>query len=105
MPQQPQLQRKDRTMNNFPIKAKELVTALIDGEWSFAVKHGVDTGNSPYFGIEAIHGDRKLRVSWHTRATGTYRLFSCMGRGDTGGMRYLTLTKAFDIVNAPGEAS
>jgi len=82
----------------FPAKARHLVSELIDGGWSFAIKHGQDTGLHPYFTVEGIKENRKLMVTWHTRTTGTYRMSSCMGRGDSGGLRDRTLNEALSLV-------
>jgi len=74
-----------------PLKCRELIITLMDGGWSFVVNHGKDTGDSPFISIEARRGTDHLMATWHTRATGTYRLFTCMiNRRDT------TLTKALE---------
>lgn len=76
-----------------PANARELINACLDNGWSVLVQHGIDTGSSPYISIEAAKpGNRKIRATWHTRASGTYRLFSCMaGRP---GLRDATLKDA-----------
>ncbi|ASN20672.1 hypothetical protein CGK93_14035 [Arthrobacter sp. YN] len=61
-----------------PEKCKQLVSLLVDGGWSFVLNHGIDTGSSPFVTVEARRRDDHVMVTWHTRATGTYRLFSCM---------------------------
>ena len=67
-----------------PAKCKELIGLLVDGGWSFVLNHGEDTGGSPFVTIEARRpsdhprGFDHLMITWHTRNTGTYRLFSCM---------------------------
>ena len=76
-----------------PAKCKELVSALVDGGWSFMVNHREDTGNHPYISVEARRGDGHVMITWHTRATGTYRLFSCMVN-----KRDVSLTKAMEVV-------
>lgn len=35
-----------------------------------------------------------MRITWHTRETGTYRLFSVLTRGTVGGWRDGTLKSA-----------
>jgi hypothetical protein len=76
-----------------PANARELIDACLDNGWSILVQHGIDTGSSPYISVEAAKPtNRKIKVTWHTRNTGTYRLFSCMtGRP---GMRDVTLKAA-----------
>jgi len=79
-----------------PAKCTELVSALLAGGWSFVVLHGKDAGDSPFISIEARRGLKEvIRITWHTRATGTYRLFSCMVN-----KRDVTLTKAMEAVRA-----
>ena len=78
-----------------PTKCRELIESLTDNDWSFVLKHGVDTGESPFISIEALRGDDRIWVTWHTRATGTYRLFSCLLN-----KRVVTLTKAMQAVAA-----
>jgi hypothetical protein len=76
-----------------PAKCAELVSALLAGGWSFVVNHGKDTGESPFISVEARRGRQDIRITWHTRATGTYRLFSCMVQ-----KRDVTLTKAMEAI-------
>jgi hypothetical protein len=84
-----------QNVQGVPVKCKELINALADNMWSFVVNHGKDTVESPYVSIEAARGGVEVRVTWHTRATGTYRLFSCMVK-----KRDVTLTKALEAVRA-----
>ena len=77
----------------YPHKLKDLVCDLTDCGWSFVVQHNKDTGEHPYIGIEARRGDDHLMVTWHTRATGTYRIFTCMVN-----RRDVSLTKAFERI-------
>jgi hypothetical protein len=76
-----------------PSKCKEFIGALTDNMWSFVVNHGKDTGDSPFISTEARRGNDHVMITWHTRATGTYRLFSCMVN-----KRDVTLTKALEAV-------
>lgn len=80
-----------------PAKLADVVTELLNYGWSFVVQHGKDTGDSPFISIEAKKtkdGDT-IRITWHTRTTGTYRLFSCMVN-----KRDVTLTKARETITA-----
>jgi pterin-4a-carbinolamine dehydratase len=81
-----------------PAKCKELIDALVDAGWNFMVNQGTDTGDHPFISIEARRGRRDVRITWHTRATGTYRLFSCMVN-----KRDVSLTKAMEAVTAEAE--
>lgn len=79
--------------DTYPPKLKDLVGALTDHGWSFMVNHGKDTGDHPYVSTEARRGNESLMITWHTRATGTYRLFTCMIN-----RRDVSLTKAMEAV-------
>jgi len=74
-----------------PVKFKQLVNTLLDGGWSFVVNHGADTGSHPFVSTEARRGNDHIMITWHTRATGTYRLFTCMVN-----KRDVSLTKAME---------
>ena len=77
----------------YPKKLHDVVEALLDYGWSYMLNHGKDTGDSPFISVEAHRGNPDVRITWHTRETGTYRLFSCMVN-----KRDVTLTKALEVV-------
>jgi len=77
-----------------PIRCHDLIDALLGNGWSFMVNRGKDTGEHPFISVEARRGRQDVRITWHTRATGTYRLFSCMVN-----KRDVTLTKAMEVVH------
>jgi len=85
------------TTLTYPAKLSAVVTALLDYGWSFVVQHGTDTGDSPFISIEAKRSkdSETIRITWHTRATGTYRLFSCVVN-----KRDVSLTKALEAITA-----
>ena len=85
------------TAPTHPAKLADVVTELLDYGWSFVVQHGKDTGEYPFISIEAKKSKdgTTVRISWHTRATSTYRLFSCMVN-----KRDVTLTKARETITA-----
>jgi hypothetical protein len=79
----------------YPKRLNEVVTSLVDYGWSFVVQHNKDTGDHPYIGIEARRDTQHVMITWHTRATGTYRIFTCMvNKRDT------SLAKALAAVTA-----
>jgi hypothetical protein len=82
-------------MLTYPKKLNDVITGLLDYGWSFVVQHGKDTGDSPFISVEAKKSKdgETVRITWHTRATGTYRLFSCMVN-----KRDVTLTKALEVI-------
>lgn len=77
----------------YPAKLADVVTGLLDYGWSFVVQHGKDTGDHPFISIEGRRDMQHVMITWHTRATGTYRLFSCMVN-----KRDVSLTKALEAV-------
>lgn len=81
----------------YPKKLADVVTGLLGHGWSFVLQHGTDTGDSPFISIEAkkTKDGETIRITWHTRATGTYRLFSCMVN-----KRDVTLAKAMETITA-----
>ena len=80
---------------SYPPKLTDLVVELTAYGWSFMLNHGKDTGNSPFVSVEARRENEHIMITWHTRATGTYRLFSCLVNKHDA-----TLTKAFGAVTA-----
>jgi hypothetical protein len=56
-------------------KARELTLTAIDNGWAVLFKPEVDTGGSPFVTVEGARGDQYFNVCWHTRGTGTYRIF------------------------------
>lgn len=97
-----------------PEKALALAHAAIDAGWSVAINHSVDTGNSPFVTVEAsrpgkastenighMEGAAYFRVTWHTRGTGTYRLFDCQ----LGEFRYKLHAATLTAVTAKIEGS
>lgn len=70
--------------------ARELLLLAVDNGWSAALAHGEDTGGAPFVSVQAKRADgADVRVVWHIRGHGTYRLFSCMVN-----VRDTSLTKA-----------
>ncbi len=77
----------------YPKKLHVVVEALLNNGWNYMLNHGKDTGDHPFISIEARRGNLDVRITWHTRSTGTYRLFSCMVN-----KRDVTLTKALERI-------
>lgn len=87
--------------------ARDLLLLCADAGWDVAVGHGVDTGGSPYVTVRAARQapDGYLDLTWHTRATGTYRLFSCLLGRSRSTVRDSTLRDVKALVRgerAPG---
>ena len=84
--------------------ARELILQAIDSGWSAALRHGIDTGENPFVTVTAQRASAPYRVTvtWHTRETGTYRLFTSMV-GQGVGARDVSLTKAREALGEPPE--
>jgi hypothetical protein len=87
--------REVRAVIAYPKKLGTVVDALRDYGWNFMVNHGKDTGDSPFISIEARREKESLMITWHTRATGAYRLFTCMAD-----RRDVTLAKALERITS-----
>lgn len=64
-----------------PATCQAAITFLlhaIDNGWAVAWQPGTDSGDAPYVTVRAVHDDVEVRLTWHTRTTGTYRLFTAM---------------------------
>ena len=72
-----------------PEAAFSFAKDAIDAGWNALIQHGQDTSGNPFVSVEARNGHRALRLTWHTRDTGTYRLFSAQS-----GHRTITLRDA-----------
>lgn len=81
-----------------PAGLSKAVQAAMSAGRSFLVSHGEDTGGSPFVALTVKWDDAEVRLTWHTRGTGTYRLFSALARNG-GGWRDVTLTGALALVN------
>lgn len=64
----------------FPKAAAELLELASERGWKTGTAHGIDSADNPFVTIELgrVVGDSVFhyRITWHTRGTGTYRLFS-----------------------------
>lgn len=81
--------------------ARELLLLAIDHGWSAKLQHGTDTGDNPFIEVTAIRDQKphQVSVTWHTRDTGTYRLFDAhVGAGQA--TRDVSLTKAREAVTS-----
>ncbi|WP_109527199.1 MULTISPECIES: hypothetical protein [Nocardia] len=87
-----------------PKALAELVDAALSHGRSFIVQHGVDSGDSPFVSIavkwlpEGCGVPTEIRMTWHTRATGTYRLFSGIACGIYRDWHDVTVKRAMELV-------
>jgi len=66
-------------VEDLPAKgARDLVTVVIANGWEWAAARDVDSGGNPFVEVLLGRADtgEQYKVTWHTRGTGTYRLFS-----------------------------
>lgn len=80
--------------------ARDLLLLCVDAGWDAILGHGMDTGGAPYISLRAARHDPDgyLDVTWHTRMTGTYRLFHCLIGRSRNSVRDSTLRGARAIV-------
>lgn len=87
-----------------PKALAQIVTAALDNGRSFIVQHGVDSGGSPFVTAKALWTpdgcdvSTEIQMSWHTRQTGTYRLFSAIARGHYRGWHDITAKQALALL-------
>lgn len=80
--------------------SREFLDLALDHGWSASYVHGKDTGENPFITVTAVREEReRVSITWHTRETGTYRLFSCL-LGGRGAERDGTLTQAKALVSS-----
>jgi len=89
------------TTPNVHPAARELLLCAVDHGWSATLEHGIDTGENPCVIVTARRelSPYQVRVTWHTRKTGTYRLFSATA-GRNLGTRDVTLTRAIEMLQS-----
>lgn len=87
----------------WPSRLRDLVRTAQAAGWLVGVGQGVDSGGSPFLSVEAREpGDaRKIKATWHTRSTGTYRLFSAMLFEPWEGWRHTTAARLVDAPAVP----
>ena len=66
--------------------SRDLLDLALDAGWSAIYQYGADIGDCPYISVDARQADRRVTVTWHTRDTGTYRVFSVL-YGTTSNLR------------------
>ncbi|MGN2638869.1 hypothetical protein ACTD5D_22400 [Nocardia takedensis] len=83
-----------------PRSMAELIDLAHSHRRAYSVVHGVDNSGAPFVTFTAKWSppgceiDTALRVTWHTRDTGSYRLFHASAQGYHRGHHPITLTTA-----------
>ncbi|MGH3095327.1 MAG: hypothetical protein ACRDMV_04930 [Streptosporangiales bacterium] len=81
-----------------PKAAQNLLDTVIAHGWSYAVMWARDSGNCPFVNVKIADSEHEFHLTWHTRDTGTLRLF---GRNlDRRRDRYVSLSTVLDTVTA-----
>jgi hypothetical protein len=80
-----------------PTRAQEFLNLAIEHGCAVSWVPNVDTGGSPFVTIQVAREDLRLEACWHTRDTGTYRLFSLI-HGRNRAARDVTLTRAIGLI-------
>lgn len=84
-----------------PVKARQFLNEALDRDWSGALTRGHDSGSAPYATVIVRDAaGTEMRLTWHTRATGTYRLFSAMRRTPRKDWHDVTLKEAQAALSA-----
>ena len=80
--------------------ARDLLEHAIAHGWTVAWQPDEDSGGAPFVTIRAVRdgGNVDIRVTWHTRNTGTYRMTSAISRGGARGWHDITLTRARQLL-------
>lgn len=85
----------------------QLVTAALENRRHFRVEHGEDIGGHPFTSVEVVchpadARPARVNATWHTRDSGTYRLFSLIASYPSSTVQWndLTLTRALHLIQA-----
>lgn len=76
--------RAEEALAALPPKAKALLDAMQASGWRWSVVWSVDTGDNAFVGIRGgARPEVQVNATWHTRGTGTLRMFGLLVRGGT----------------------
>lgn len=84
----------------------DLIALLDESGWSYGVSQARDSGGAPFITVRGLpHWDQftEVQVTWHSRSTGTLRLFSCMARQLRRGFYDLSLKAARELITPEPE--
>lgn len=81
-----------------PAKLREVVDTALNAGRSLLVSHGADTAGSPFV-LATVKWDRyEIRLTWHTRDTGSYRLFSAIAAIPGRNWHDITAARAVELI-------
>lgn len=82
-----------------PAGLKKAVDAALKHGRPFIVNHGMDSGDSPFVALTVKWDELyEVRLTWHTRDTGSYRLFSTLVRTATRNWHWVSMSAAIDLI-------
>lgn len=87
-----------------PKALTQVLDAALTHKRSFIVQHNEDSGANPLVTFtakwfpEGSDVPTEIKLTWHTRDTGTYRLFSAISRGHYHGWHDITVKKAVALL-------
>ncbi|GAB36183.1 hypothetical protein [Gordonia otitidis] len=90
---------------NPPKSLQHTINNALHSRRSFAVSHGKDTGDHPFVSLTVRWDGHELRLTWHTRTTGTYRFFSGLAATPTTGWRDVTLAQANTLIRGEDDVN
>lgn len=86
-----------------PERALAFAEEAMRAGWDVIFEHGIDTGENAFVTVRARKAGTmqpELYLTWHTRAAGTYRLFTCLV-----GHRRVSLAEAREGLHRNGGTS
>lgn len=83
-----------------PTAARELLKEAIAAGFAVLWRPDVDASNNPYVVVELATTGWRASITWHTRGTGTYRMFHASEGPHSHKMRDTTLRSIRERVRA-----
>ena len=88
---------------NPPKALQRTIDNALHSSRAFGVSHGSDTGDNPFVTLTVKWDGHEIRLTWHTRTTGTYRFFSGLAATPGRGWHDVTLTQADTLIRGDRE--
>lgn len=85
-----------------PAKLRHMMDTAVDAGRSLILAHGIDSGDHPYVALTVKWDNHEVRATWHTRATGSYRLFSAIARYPHHPWHDVTADRAIELIRDSG---
>jgi hypothetical protein len=97
-------ERDPEAIEHLPNPARRLLEAARESGWLWTVQWMADSADSPFVGVivgRSSGGEARpfqIRATWHTRGTGTLRLFSLTSQSPWSGPRDMSLKAAIWVI-------